>query len=74
VPRREVVQLNSLFAAPVFRWLPARTKIESRFLMFYAHTPEGFNKVDDVRLENGTIIIEDHKSRKHMTLMASLPI
>jgi hypothetical protein len=74
VPRREVVQLNSLFGAPVFRWLPARTKIESRFLMFYAHTPEGFSKVDDVRLENGTIIIEDHKSRKHMTLTASLPI
>ena len=48
VPRREVVQLNSMFGTPVFRWLPARTKIESRFLMFYAHTPEGFNKVDDV--------------------------
>jgi hypothetical protein len=74
VPRREVVQLNSLFGAPVFRWLPARTKIESRFLMFYAHTPEGFSKVDDVRLENGTIVIEDHKAHKQVTLTASLPI
>jgi hypothetical protein len=74
VPRREAVQLNSLFGAPTFRWLPARTKIESRFLMFYAHTPENFRKVDDVRLENGTIIIEDHKTHQQVTLRASLPI
>ena len=74
VPRREVVQLNSMFATPVFRWLPARTKIESRFLMFYAHTPEGFSKVDDVRLENDKIIIEDHKAHKQVTLAASVPI
>jgi hypothetical protein len=74
VPRREVVQLNSMFGSPVYRWLPAKTKIESRFLMFYAHTPEGFTKVDDVRLENGKIIIEDHKSHKQVTLAASLPI
>jgi len=74
VPRREVVQLNSMFGAPVYRWLPAKTKIESRFLMFYAHTPEGFTKVDDVRFENGKIVIEDHKAHKQVTLTASLPI
>lgn len=74
VPRREAVQLNSLFGAPTYRWLPARSKIESRFLMFYAHTPENFRKVDDVRLENGTIIIEDHKTHQQVTLRASLPI
>lgn len=74
VPRREVVQLNSKFGAPVFRWLPAKTKIESRFLMFYAHTPEGFAKVDDVRFENGKITIEDRKAHQQITLTASLPI
>jgi hypothetical protein len=74
VPRREVVQLNSMFGTPVYRWLPAKTKIESRFLMFYARTPEGFTKVDDVRLENGKITIEDHKAHKQVTLTASLPI
>ena len=74
VPRREAVQLNSMFGSPTYRWLPARAKIESRFLMFYAHTPEGFHKVDDVRLENGRIVIEDHKAHKQVTLTASLPI
>ena len=74
VPRREVVQLNSMFGAPVYRWLPAKTKIESRFLMFYAHTPEGFARVDDVRFENGKITIEDRKAHQQVTLTASLPI
>ena len=74
VPRREAVQLNSLFGASVYRWLPARTKIESRFLMFYTHTPDGFSTVDDVRLEDGKIIIEDRKAHKQVTLAVSLPI
>jgi hypothetical protein len=74
VPRREVMQLNSLFGTSVYRWLPARTKIESRFAMFYAHTPEGMRKVDDVRMENGKIVITDRKANKQVTLTASLPI
>ena len=74
VPRRQVVQLNSMFGAPVFRWLPAHAKIESHFLMFYARTPEGMHRVDDVRLDNGRIIIEDHKAKKQMALKASLPL
>jgi hypothetical protein len=74
VPRREVMQLNSLFGTAVYRWLPARTKIESRFAMFYAHMPEGMRKVDDVRIENGKIIVTDHKANKQVSLAASLPI
>ncbi len=74
VPRREVMQLNSMFGTAVYRWLPARTKIESRFAMFYARTPEGMRKVDDVRFENGKIVITDHKANKQVTLTASLPI
>jgi hypothetical protein len=73
-PRREVVQLNSLFGSPVYRWLPAKSKIEARFLFFYAHTPEGFRKVDDVRMEGGQIVVEDHKARLKVTLAASLPL
>jgi hypothetical protein len=74
VPRREVVELNSMFGVPVYRWLPARTTIESRFLMFYTQTPEGMRKVDDVRLEHGRIIIEERRGNKQVTLGASLPI
>jgi hypothetical protein len=72
VPRYEVVQLNSMFGAPVYRWLPALATIESRFLLFYTHTPEGMHEIDDVKLENGKITIEDRKANKQVTLAASL--
>ncbi len=72
VPRREAVQLNSLFGAPTYRWLPAKSSIASTFLMFYAQTPEGMVKVDDVRLEGGRIHIDDRGSGKQLSLAASL--
>lgn len=72
VPRREAVQLNSLFDAPTYRWLPARGRIESSFIMFYARTPEGMQRVDDVRVEGGRITIEDRRAGRRFTLAASL--
>jgi len=74
VPRRETVQTNTMFGAPTYRWLPAKSKIESRYLLFYVQAPEGFHKVDDVRLDGGKVIIEDHKAKKQITLDASLPL
>jgi hypothetical protein len=74
VPRREAIQTNTLFESPTYRWLPAKTKIESRFLMFYTRTPEGFHKVDDVRMENGRLVIEDRRAKKQIELTASLPL
>jgi hypothetical protein len=44
--------------------LPAKSKITTHFLMFYARVPEGFAKVYDVRLENGQIIIADRTAKK----------
>jgi hypothetical protein len=74
VPRREVIDANSMFGAPVYRWLPAKSKIESRFLLFYTRVPEGFHKVDDVRLEGGRLVVEDRQAAKQVTLEASLPL
>lgn len=72
VPRREAVQMNTLLDTPTYRWLPAKAKITSRYLLFYARAPEGFLKVDDVRVEKGQLIVEDRKARKQITLAASL--
>jgi hypothetical protein len=74
VPRREAIQTHSLFDAPTYRWLPAKSKIETRFLLFYAKTPEGFRKVDDVKLEGGKLIVEDRQNGKQIVLEASLPL
>jgi hypothetical protein len=71
VPRRDAISANSLFGTPTYRWLPAKSKIESHFLIFYARVPDGFRKVDNVTLENGAIVIEDHGDAKQIVLAAS---
>jgi hypothetical protein len=71
VSRRDAISKNSLFGTPTYRWLPAKSKIESHFLIFYARVPDGFRKVDEVTLENETITIEDRGNAKKIVLAAS---
>ena len=74
LPRREVIQTNSLLGAPTYRWLPAKSKIGSAFLMFYTRTPDGFRKVDDVVLAGGKVTATDTKSGVTVVLAASRPL
>jgi hypothetical protein len=71
VTRREVIETNRMFDTPTYRWLPAKSKIESRFLMFYTQTPDGFTRVDDVVVEDGKLTIEDRAAGKKIVLTAS---
>lgn len=71
VPRREVIQMNSLFDTPTYRWLPAKSRIGSAFLMFYTRTPDGFRKADDVVLKDGVLTVEDRTSGIKVVLAAS---
>ncbi len=71
LPRRDVIQANSMFDTPTYRWLPANSKIASSFVMFYTSTPDGFAQVDDVVLENGTLTIQDRAHGKSIVLKAS---
>ena len=74
LPHREMVELNRMFDTPVYRWLPAKGKIASSFLMFWVKSPEGMTRVDEVRLENGKLTIEDRTAKKTIELAASLPL
>ena len=71
VPRREAATLATMFGAPTYRWLPAKSSITSEFLFFYAAAPDGMRRVDDVTLENGKIVITDRESNRSLTLAAS---
>lgn len=68
LPRRTIIDMGKLFDVPTYRWLPAKSKISTRFLMFYSPTPEEFEQVDDVRLEAGKLILVDRKSGKTIEL------
>jgi len=69
--RRIIADNGPLFGTPVWRWLPAKSTIESRFLLFYARVPEGLNKVDSIELQNGQIVVEDRTAQKKVSLAAS---
>jgi hypothetical protein len=71
VSRREVLSEGPMFDTPTYRWLPAKSKIKSRFLIFYARVPEGFAKVDDVVVEGGQIVITDRAANKQVKLAAT---
>src|SRR5260370_36529412 len=59
ISHQETVAMSPLFGTPTFRLLPAKAKVETRFLMVYARVPEGFTRIDDVVVEAGKITIVD---------------
>ncbi len=71
LPRRQVITEGTRWGVPLFRWLPAKTTIESTYVMFFAHTPAGFRGVGDVQLHDGQIEIKDNLTNQTMTLKTS---
>ena len=71
LPRRTVITANRMFGELLYRWLPARSTIESSFLMFWTRAPEGFLGVSDIELKGGQLWIRDDRSGKSMRLQAS---
>ncbi len=56
--RRESVDAHGMFGAPTYRWLPAKSKLRARFLLFYTRVPGDFAAVADIVLENGNLEIK----------------
>jgi hypothetical protein len=73
VSHRETVDVHEMFGAPTYKWLPAKAKLHASFLMFYTKTPDVFDGVADVILENGRIRIRD-KSGRVVALTATRPL
>jgi hypothetical protein len=66
--KTEILALTPMFDTPTFRLLPAKSKLKTRFLMFATRVPPGFDRVTDVRLENGKLVIENEPSSIRLTL------
>ena len=70
-PAREVVTQNRLFGTLLYRWLPARQKIDATFLMFWTRTPAGFLGVDDIEVYPRKLRIRDERSGEVIELKTS---
>ncbi len=68
LPRREVITQNRLMGQLLYRWLPAQSKIESTFLVFWTPAPEGMKGVSEIKLEGGAIRIRDERGGKSLQL------
>jgi hypothetical protein len=68
LPRRQMITDNRMFGELLYRWLPAMSKIESTYLMFWSPTPEGFAGVSSVELSGGELTLRDNRSGKTLTL------
>jgi hypothetical protein len=64
ISHQETVAMSPLFGTPTFRWLEAKAKIQTRYLMFYVRAPEGFTRIDDVVLESGKLTIVDRSGQR----------
>jgi len=71
ISRRDAVAMNPTYGAPTFRWLPAKSAVETTFVLFYAHVPEGFDKVEDAKIEKGAIVLSGAGGNK-VSVPASL--
>lgn len=69
-PRRETVAQGRLFGQPLYRWLPARGRIDAAYLLFWTRVPEGFQKVDEVQRRGGKLRIEDRTAGRVVELAA----
>ena len=70
--KRDLVAMSPLFGQPTFRWLGAKAKLATRYLMFVTEVPAGMKNVDDVRLEGGKLILEGTGQRVEIASSARL--
>jgi hypothetical protein len=70
VSHRETVDAHEMFGTPTYKWLPAKAKMHTCFLLFYTRVPAGFTAVADVALDDGQLKIKD-RSGTLLTLSAS---
>ncbi|MBY0507180.1 MAG: aldose 1-epimerase family protein [Bryobacteraceae bacterium] len=70
--KRELVAMSPLFGQPTFRWLGARAKLATRYLMFITEVPASFHRVDDVQLQDGKLTIQGGGQRVELRTAAKL--
>ena len=59
IPRRQTIEQGPLFGEPTYRWLPAKSKAQVRFLILLVEVPEAFGGVARVSVgKKGIDVVE----------------
>ncbi len=59
IPRRQTIEQGPLFGEPTYRWLPAKSKAQVRFLILLVAVPEAFRGVARVSVgKKGIDVVE----------------
>jgi hypothetical protein len=69
IPRRETIDQGPLFGEPTYRWLPAKSKAQVRFLILLFRVPESFRGVGRVNVANGKVdVVESGKGGRNLSV------
>jgi hypothetical protein len=63
IPRRQTIEQGPLFGEPTYRWLPAKSKVQVRFLILLFEVPETFHGVASVSIAKGKIDVVESGAR-----------
>ena len=63
VPRRQTIDQGPLFGEPTYRWLPAKSKVQVRFLILLFAVPEAFRGVASVSMAKRAIEVVESGRR-----------
>jgi hypothetical protein len=63
IPRRETIEQGPLFGEPTYRWLPAKSKAQVRFLILLFKVPETFRGVASVSVAKRKIDVVESGAR-----------
>jgi hypothetical protein len=70
-PMKEVVKEGEIFGTPVYRWVAGRERVTTRYLIFLTEIPDGFQGVEDVRREDGKILVTERQTGKTIIIASS---
>ena len=71
IPRRETIEQGPLFGEPTYRWLPAKSKAQVRFLILLFEVPETFRGVARVSITNRrTDVVESGVRGRKLSVVA----
>jgi hypothetical protein len=70
IPRRQTIEQGPLFGEPTYRWLPAKSKAQVRFLILLVEVPEAFRGVARVSVGKRRIDVESGVRGRTLSIAA----